>query len=403
MASDNSDIFSNVLGLGTSIANWAGQRAGGNALQNGLQSNMATVDPLSASRPGYVNQLNSFMSDPSSFLQSPYAKNIMDAGTQAVARSGAAKGFLGSGNMATALSDYGQKTATSLMDNRFNQLFQLSGGNQGMQAAGDLAQSITGVNAARAGGALGGAGVAGTLSSLAGVGKNAYGLYNSLSGGADAAAGYANGIFGGAGIPGGAWGADASAGLSNLGVTGTAADFGGALDMGGGAITNGIVDSSALGGAGIDLGIGTGFGTGAGSLGSLGVTGGAADWGAGAAGMSAFGEAGGAGAAAGGAGMAAAGFAAPALASIYEFGNFLGSFGEDPAANAASWRNWDSKSMDQKRADLVSGERNSRSVTNADPYADYGGTLNGMTYDQYLNSLFSDDYINNFGLGAPRS
>lgn len=368
------DIFSNILNLGTSVANFASQRAGGNALQNGLQGNMATVDPLGSSRPGYVGQLNQFMSNPSTYLQSPYAKAITDAGTQAVTRSNAAKGFIGSGNMATALSDYGQKTATGLMGERFNQLFQLSGGNQGMQAAGDLAQSITGVNSARAGGALGGSSVAGTISALGGVGKNAYSLYNSIMPGANAATAYSGGVFGGAGgVPVGAWGSDASAGLSNLGVTGSAADWGAGLsgiDAGSGAITNGVLDSTALGGAGVDLGIGTGFGSG---VGSLGVTGTAADFGAGAAGMSAFGEAGGAGAAAGGASMSAAGFAAPALASAYEFANFLGSFGDDTATDA--W--WNSLSPEEQVARQAAHEQEMR-----------GTTMNSDTGSNGLDSIF---------------
>lgn len=139
-----------LVGLGGLYMNDKANKDAQDELGQGLQAMFNQVDPFSASRPKYVNQLNDFMSNPSGFLNTPYAQNIMQAGSQAVGRSQAAKGYLGSGNEAIALQRQGQTDASSLMQQQFNNLYQLSGAGNGQLAGADVLGNIAGLNAAKA-------------------------------------------------------------------------------------------------------------------------------------------------------------------------------------------------------------------------------------------------------------
>jgi hypothetical protein len=75
----------------------------------------------------YNNQLMQLMANPSSFLSSPLFTSTLDVGTQAVNRSQAAQGFLGSGNQATALQQFGQSFASSQLLGQEQLLGSLSG------------------------------------------------------------------------------------------------------------------------------------------------------------------------------------------------------------------------------------------------------------------------------------
>lgn len=139
-----------IFGLGGAYLNQQANSNAQDALGSGLQSMLTQADPFSSSRQQYVGQLNDFMSNPSQFLQTPYAQSIMQAGSQGVDRSMAAKGYLGSGNEAIALQRQGQTDASGLMQQQFNNLFQLSGAGQGQLAGADIMGNIAGLNAAKA-------------------------------------------------------------------------------------------------------------------------------------------------------------------------------------------------------------------------------------------------------------
>jgi len=78
----------------------------------------------------YAKQLQDLINNPSSVTSLPGYKFNFDQGAQAVARQMAASGFLGSGNEATALTQYGQGYAM----NTFNQQAQLLAGLAGFNA-----------------------------------------------------------------------------------------------------------------------------------------------------------------------------------------------------------------------------------------------------------------------------
>jgi hypothetical protein len=143
-------IANGLFGLGGTYINQKANANAQDALGQGLQQMMNQADPFSASRPQYVKQLDNFMANPSSFLQTPYAQSVMQAGSQAVDRSQAAKGYLGSGNEAIALQQHGMSDASGLMQQQFNNLFQLSGAGTGQLAGADIMGNIAGLNAAKA-------------------------------------------------------------------------------------------------------------------------------------------------------------------------------------------------------------------------------------------------------------
>jgi hypothetical protein len=76
-------------------------------------------DPFAGQRAGYAAELKALESDPSKLFSSPTYK----AGEQAVIRSMASQGYLGSGNMATALQEYGGRA----LDTERSRLAQLAG------------------------------------------------------------------------------------------------------------------------------------------------------------------------------------------------------------------------------------------------------------------------------------
>lgn len=94
------------------------------------------VDPMVASNP-YMGQLQNLMTNPQSALQSdPGYQFRLQQGEQALARSGAAKGFVGSGNMATALTDYAQGLASQEYGNALQHAESAAGLYTGVQNTG---------------------------------------------------------------------------------------------------------------------------------------------------------------------------------------------------------------------------------------------------------------------------
>lgn len=97
-------------------------------------------DPFASQRGQYQQQLSALASNPSRIFDMPGYK----AGEQALMRQLAAGGFLGSGNMMTALRDYGTKS----YGEEFNRLAGLAGANIGPMVAGSAPNPYAGAVAA---------------------------------------------------------------------------------------------------------------------------------------------------------------------------------------------------------------------------------------------------------------
>lgn len=105
--------------------------AAGNIYSANKQAKAAKqADPFSKYRSYYGKQLKSLWEDPGSILENPAFKASLDFGLNSVARSMAAQGFLGSGNEATALFDYGQVHALDWLSNQEDFLAKLAGAYQ---------------------------------------------------------------------------------------------------------------------------------------------------------------------------------------------------------------------------------------------------------------------------------
>lgn len=92
----------------------------------------AMQDPFGAQRPQYQAMLSQLMADPSKITTMPG----YTAGMQAVERRLASQGYLGSGNMMTAMAEYGG----SFFDKEANRLASLAGANIGPSGGGVLMQ-----------------------------------------------------------------------------------------------------------------------------------------------------------------------------------------------------------------------------------------------------------------------
>lgn len=84
-------------------------------------------DPFGPYRGYYAKQLQDLMSNPSAITEDPAYKFQFEQGQQAVERSMAAKGFLGSGNEAIALTQYGQGFAQNYLTQKEQFLSSLAG------------------------------------------------------------------------------------------------------------------------------------------------------------------------------------------------------------------------------------------------------------------------------------
>lgn len=96
---------------------------------------MSGSDPFRYWRPGYGEQLHDLMNNPASIQNDPEYKFRMDQGMEAVTRSGAAKGLLDSGNIASSLLEYGQGFSTTFLRDQEKFLAQLAGSGISPNAA----------------------------------------------------------------------------------------------------------------------------------------------------------------------------------------------------------------------------------------------------------------------------
>lgn len=86
---------------------------------------------------GWQNQLMDLLKNPSSIQNDPSYQFRLGQGTQAINRSAAAKGMLGSGNVLAELAKFGQGMASEELGNKTNTLAALMGGAQKFGVATD--------------------------------------------------------------------------------------------------------------------------------------------------------------------------------------------------------------------------------------------------------------------------
>lgn len=104
------------------------------AIEGARDTSVGLADPFASQRPQYQQQLSTLMSNPGSMSTSPAFQGIFDLGMEAVNRTASAKGQLNSGNRLSALSDFGQKTASQYYFPQAQLLSNLAGVNAGSPA-----------------------------------------------------------------------------------------------------------------------------------------------------------------------------------------------------------------------------------------------------------------------------
>lgn len=92
---------------------------------------------------GWQNQLMDLLKNPSSIQNDPSYQFRLGQGEQAINRSAAAKGMLGSGNVLAELAKYGQGMASEELGNKTNTLAGLMGGAQKFGVATDYFKQPT--------------------------------------------------------------------------------------------------------------------------------------------------------------------------------------------------------------------------------------------------------------------
>jgi hypothetical protein len=98
------------------------------SIASALQMASAKADPWAEQRGQYVTQLNQLMQGGvSAVAADPSVQARQRAGQDALARSLAARGFLGSGNILEELQSKGQEIASQEYGNQFNRLAMLAG------------------------------------------------------------------------------------------------------------------------------------------------------------------------------------------------------------------------------------------------------------------------------------
>jgi hypothetical protein len=90
----------------------------------------AAADPFASQRGQYQNSLANLMNGQFSTSDPSYAWRV-GQGQQALERSAAAKGYLGSGNILAELQNYGQNQGSQEYQNQYNRLLPLTGATTG--------------------------------------------------------------------------------------------------------------------------------------------------------------------------------------------------------------------------------------------------------------------------------
>lgn len=128
--------------------------SGGDGSGNGLNSSAlfqqaaGAADPWAPQRAQYTTQLNNLMQGGvSAVANDPSVMARQQAGEQALSRSAAARGFLGSGNILSEIQKQGQDIASQEYGNQFNRLSKLAGVDSGSpSSAGNIMAQAPGQN-----------------------------------------------------------------------------------------------------------------------------------------------------------------------------------------------------------------------------------------------------------------
>jgi hypothetical protein len=107
-------------------------------------------DPFGPYRQQYADQLSALMKDPSSITKDPGYEFQFNQGREAINRSMGAKGYLGSGNLGIALTEYGQNYAQNYFTKKAEQLAGLAGAGISPNFSGALSGYGSGIDAASA-------------------------------------------------------------------------------------------------------------------------------------------------------------------------------------------------------------------------------------------------------------
>lgn len=121
-------------GIIPALGGYLSSRDAANTAERGTSEGARMADPFAAERPQYADALRRMMTDPNSFAGDPSYQFRVGQGQQALERSNAAKGYLGSGNMNLDLTKYGQDMGSQEYQNQYARLAQLSGANTGSPA-----------------------------------------------------------------------------------------------------------------------------------------------------------------------------------------------------------------------------------------------------------------------------
>ena len=115
--------------VGSTIDSQKAEEEAAGKQQEYLNQALERADPFWNKRQQFGTQLEELMKNPASAVTNPYGSFITQQGIQAIERSGAAKGLLGSPQMALELQKYGQASASETFQQQLQNLATLSGAN----------------------------------------------------------------------------------------------------------------------------------------------------------------------------------------------------------------------------------------------------------------------------------
>jgi hypothetical protein len=109
--------------------------------QQQMQKAAESADPFAGERGAYQSQLRQLMDDPSTITQTEAYKFRYSQGLEAIKRNAARGGYSSSGNIDTALAEYGQGLASQMYNEEVTRLSKLAGVDSGSPADASSAYS----------------------------------------------------------------------------------------------------------------------------------------------------------------------------------------------------------------------------------------------------------------------
>lgn len=110
--------------LGQGLTSWMGYQQGNQMARAGQ-----AADPFAPYRPGFAQQLQQLMANPSSVTSLPGYQANLQAGEQALTRNLASQGLTGSGTAAEAITKFGAEYEQQAFQQQLQNLMGLSGAN----------------------------------------------------------------------------------------------------------------------------------------------------------------------------------------------------------------------------------------------------------------------------------